>query len=89
MSKLMRFFAIAALIVGALALVPDIAQARHGGHGGHGGGFRGGGGWGWGPGWGWGGYPYPYYGAYYGGGCGYVRVWRRGHWVLRRSYRCY
>ena len=32
---------------------------------------------------------YPYYGAYYGGGCGYVRVWRRGHWVLRRSYRCY
>ena len=66
-----------------------------GGHGGwHGGGWHGrrwyGGGWGWGPAWGWG-YPY-YYGGYYGDqACGWarVRVWRHGHWVLRRAWRCW
>ncbi|MGH6725318.1 MAG: hypothetical protein ACREB8_02075 [Pseudolabrys sp.] len=46
MSKLVRFFAIAALIAGALAMTPGPAAAqRHGGHGGgswHGGGMRGG-----------------------------------------------
>ena len=64
----------------------------HGG-GGHwrGGGFRGGG---WGPGFGIG-FGSPYYyggGPYYGApGCGYtrVRLWRNGHWVLRRAWRCY
>ncbi|HEY4077403.1 MAG TPA: hypothetical protein VGM26_10790 [Rhizomicrobium sp.] len=68
----------------------------HGG-GGHwrGGGWRGGG-WGWGPGFALG-FGAPYYGGYYGSpyysgdSCGYtrVRVWRNGHWVLRRAYRCY
>jgi hypothetical protein len=91
MSKLVKFFAIAALIAGALAVTPGPALAQHHRHGGfghfHGGHFRGGwGGWGWGPGpfWGWG-YGYPYYG---GPGCGYVRVWRYHHWVLvpRRCY---
>jgi hypothetical protein len=104
MSKLVKFFAIAVLVAGAIAVTSDTATARHGGHGGggHGGGWHGGGGWrggGWGGGWGWGpgpfwggGYPYSYYGgAYYAGppGCGWVRVWRRGYWVLRRSPRCW
>jgi hypothetical protein len=72
--------------------------------GGHGGGFRGGGyrgggghyrGGGWGPGFGFGfGVPYGYYGgSYYDDqpNCGYVRirVLRGGHWVLRRSWRCW
>ena len=88
MSKFAKILAVLALIVGALVMTPGSAQARWG-HGGH---FHGGWGGGWGPGWGWGGYPYPYYGyaaPYYGPGCGYVRVWRRGHWVLRRNWRCY
>ena len=67
MSKLVKFFAIAALIGGALAMTPAPANAQHH-HGGFGHfmavAFRGGwgGGWGWGPGpfWGWG-YGYPYY----------------------------
>jgi hypothetical protein len=101
MSKFVKFFAIAALIAGALAMTPGPAAAqRHGGHGG--GHWHGGGGWGggWGPGivfgfgpaWGWG-YPYPYYGApYYAEpACGWVRVriLRRGHWVPRRVWRCW
>jgi hypothetical protein len=92
MSKLIKIFAIAVLIAGTLAMTPRPAAAQHhgGGHWHGGGGWRGGGwrggGWGWGPGpfWGWG-YGYPYYG---GPGCGYVRVWRHGYWVLRRPYRC-
>ena len=82
MSKLTRFIAIAALIVGALAMTPGPAAAqRHGGHGGHGGwhgggghggGWHGGGGWrggGWrGGGWGWGpGFVWGLGGPYYGG----------------------
>jgi len=91
MSKLLKFFAILALVVGAFAMVPASAQAR-GGHF-HGGHFRGGGfgGGGWGPGWGFGfANPYYYGGPYYyaGPSC-LVRVWRGGHWVLRRSWRCY
>jgi hypothetical protein len=99
MSKIFRTIASAALIAGALALVPGSAQARwhggwHGGwhHGWHGGGW----GWGW-PAFGAGlglGYvassPY-YYAPYYGGGCGWrpIRVWRHGYWVVRRVWRCY
>lgn len=78
---------------------------HYGGHyrgGGYG--YRGwrGGGWGWGPGIGFGlgyGWGYPYYGGpyyarpyYYAEpNCGYVRarVWRNGHWVLRRAWRCW
>jgi len=64
------------------------------GGGGHwrGGGYRGGG---WGPSFGIGfGSPYYYGDPYYYGGpsnCGYsrVRLWRNGHWVLRRAWRCY
>jgi hypothetical protein len=67
---------------------------HHGGGGGfHGGGFRRGG---FGPGFGFGlgfGSPYYYGGPYYDDGpaCGYtrVRLWRNGHWVLRRAWRCY
>jgi hypothetical protein len=94
MSKLIKICAIAVLIAGTLAMTPGPAAARWG-HGGWGGWHHGGGwGWGWGPGPFWAGYPYagPYYygGPYYGGpGCGYVRVWRGGHWVLRRPYRCW
>jgi hypothetical protein len=88
MPKLMKFFAVAVLVVGALAMTPGPAAARWGhgwGHGWHHG-------WG-GPGpfWAWG-YGYPYYGGpYYAAapGCGYVRVWRNHHWVLRRDWRCY
>jgi len=78
MSKLVKIFAIAALIAGAFAMTPGPAAAQHhrhhgGGHW-HGGGghWRGGGGWGgggWGPGFvfgfgpGWGWGGYPY--SYY------------------------
>jgi hypothetical protein len=70
-------------------------------HGAYRGGYRGGGhyrGGGWGPGFGFGlglglGYPYGYGGPYYYAepNCGYVRVrvWRSGHWVLRRAWRCW
>lgn len=87
MSKLIKICAIAVLIAGTFAMTPGPAEARWG-HGGWGHGWRGGG-WGWGPGPFWG-YGYPYYGGpYYAGpGCGYVRVWRHGYWVLRRPYRC-
>jgi hypothetical protein len=103
MSKLVKIFSGIALIVSVVAFAPGSAEARwHGGgwhgHGGwHGGWHRGwrGGGWGWGPavgfGWGWGA-PYAYYpGPYYGGDCGWVRVrvWRNGHRVLRRVWRCW
>ena len=103
MSKLVKFFAIAALLVGAFAMTPGPAAAQHyhgGGHWHGGGGHWHGGGWGWGRGFGWGlgwGYPYyyggPYYPYYYDGGpdCGWVRVrvWRNGHWVIRRAWRCW
>ena len=98
MSKLAKIFAALALIAGASVITPDIAAAQHhhgGGHHGGGGHHFGGGGWrgGGGFGFGWG---YPSY--YYGGGpyysapdCGWVRVgvWRNGHWVLRRAWRCW
>ncbi|HEY7999193.1 MAG TPA: hypothetical protein VIE87_10265 [Pseudolabrys sp.] len=107
MSKLVKFFAIAALVAGAFAMTPGPAAAQHfhggGGHW-HGGGGHWHGGWGggwggfgpgfalgFGSGWGWGGYPYyaePYYAE---PACGWarVRVWRYGHWHLRRVWRCY
>lgn len=101
MSRLIRFFASAVLILSFLAFMPGSADAR----------WRGGywrGGWGWGPafglglglgyGWGWG-YPYAYYpGPYYyatpyppGPACGWtrIRVWRNGHWAYRRAWRCW
>ena len=89
MSKLVKFLAIAALVGGAFAMTPGPAAAYHG----HGGGHWRGGGWGpgfvfgFGPGWGWG----PYYPYYAEPACGWVRVrvWRHGHWVLRRAWRCW
>jgi hypothetical protein len=102
MSKFLKFFAIAALVAGGFAVTPAPAAAYHGGHwhgggGWHGGGWRGGWGgpgiaFGFGPGWGWGGYPYSYYDDYYAGppcGWAHVRVWRHGHWALRRAWRCW
>lgn len=103
MSWLTRFFASAALIFSFLAFMPGSAEARwYGGHW-HGG-WRGGLGWGpafglglgLGYGWGWS-YPYAYYpGPYYYAlppepACGWarVRVWRNGHWVSRRAWRCW
>ena len=95
MSKLVKFFAIAALIAGAFAVTPGPAAAqhhRHGGHwhghggGGHWHGHGGWGGWGFGPGFGWGwGWGYPYYtrpGRYY------VRSGATaiGSWDPRRCY---
>ena len=101
MSKIVKFFAIAALVAGAFAMAPGPAAAQHhhgGGHW-HGGGGHWHGGWGWGHGfgwglgwgWGWGGYPYyaePYYAQ---PACGWarVRVWRHGHWTYRRAWRCW
>lgn len=96
MSKLGKFLAIAALVAGGFAITPGPAAAYyHGGghwHGGYGGHWHGGG-WGWGRGfgWGWGGYPYyaqPYY-AQPACGWTHVRVWRHGHWYLRRAWRCW
>jgi hypothetical protein len=88
MSKFVKIFAIAALFASALVMTPGAANAQHwhGGGGYHGGGHWRGGGWGPGPFWGWGA-PYAYYG---GPACGWhtVRVWR-GHWALRRAWRCY
>jgi hypothetical protein len=101
MSKLFKVLAVVGVLAGTMAATSGTALAQrhgggahsHGGGGGHwrGGGYRGG----WGPGFGIGfGSPY-YYGApyYYGGpgNCGYsrVRLWRNGHWVLRRYWRCY
>jgi hypothetical protein len=102
MSKLVKFLAIAFLVGGAFAMTPGPAAAQHhhgGGHwhggGGHWHGGRGGFGpgfaFGFGSGWGWGGYPYyaePYYAQ---PTCGWarVRVWRHGHWILRRAWRCW
>lgn len=93
MSKLVKFFAIGALVAGAFAMTPAPAAAYHG-HGGghwHGGGGRGGFGPGFAFGSGWGGYPY-YAEPYYAGpDCGWVRVRvrRHGHWMLRRAWRCW
>ncbi len=85
MSKLVKFLVFASLIAGAISIVPDRAEAywRHRY-------------WGWGPAaaFAWGGYPYyPYYARphYYAvPACGYVsvKVWRHGHWVLRRARQC-
>jgi hypothetical protein len=89
MSKFAKVLATAALIAGAIA-VSSPAQARwhHGWH--HGGG------WGWGSGlalgFGAAADPYYYGGPYYGGSaCGWrpIRVWRYGHWSIRRAWRCY
>ena len=92
MSKLVKFFAIAALVAGAFAMTPGPAAAQHhhgGGHW-HGGGWGPGFGFGFGPAWGWG---YPFYAQPYveEPDCGWVRVrvWRHGHWALRRAWRCY
>lgn len=91
MSKVLRALAIVAL---AMTVSAGAAEAA-GHHGGGGHGWHGGGGWGWGGGWGLGwGVPYYYPGPYYygyGPGCGWtrVRVWRGGHWVLRRAWRCW
>lgn len=96
MSKLIKLFASVALIVGLFTAAAE-ARGPHGGgwHGG-GGGWHGGGGHWRGGGWGGWGVPYGYYypGPYYygyGPGCGWtrVRVWRRGHWVIRRAWRCW
>ena len=103
MSRIVKFFAIAALVAGAFAMTPGPAAAQHhhhggghwhGGHGGWGGGWGGFGpgfAFGFGSGWGWGGYPYyaePYYAE---PACGWarVRVWRHGHWHVRRAWRCW
>ena len=102
MSRFTKTIASATLILSILAFVPGSAEARW--HGGWHGGWRGGWGWGpavgfgvglgWGRGWGWG-YPYAYYpGPYYYAvppACGWarVRIWRQGHWVLRRAWRCW
>jgi hypothetical protein len=103
MSKLIKFIAVLALVAGTFAITLNAASAqRWHGHGGWHGGW-GHHGWGWGPGfglgWGWGPYyarpyygPYPYYSdAYAEPRCGYtrMRVWRNGHWVLRRAWRCW
>ena len=67
MSKLVKFFAVAALIVGAFAVTPGPALAQHHHHGGGGGSFRlGGGG-----------------GSHWHGGGGHWRGgggWRGGGW---------
>ncbi len=88
MSKIATILAALFLLLGAIAATPTPAAAYwHHGHSWHGGsGFA--------FGWGWGGYPYPYYygGPYYAApACGWTsyRVWRHGHWVLRRAWRCY
>jgi hypothetical protein len=103
MSKILKIFAVVGVLAGAMAATSGtaLAQHHHGGGGWHGGGghWRGGGwrGGGWGPGFGFGlgfGSPYYYGGPYYygaPGNCGYtrVRVWRGGHWVMRRAWRCW
>jgi len=85
MAKLMKVAAVAALLAGVMAM-PGAAQARwH--HGWHGGGWGGGSGFALG-------FGYPYYGSpYYAAqpACGWapVRVWRHGHWMVRRTWRCW
>jgi hypothetical protein len=103
MSKLVKIFALLTLLAGAVVVVPTSADARYRHGGWRGGGYGWGPAIGFGFGLGLG-YPYyarPYYGygPYYGGGyyygppprCGYVRVrvWRNGHWALRRAWRCW
>jgi hypothetical protein len=102
MSTFTKLFAALCIAGAAVAAMPDaaLAQRHHGGggvHRGGGGHWHGGGGhWrggGWRPGFAIGFGAPTYYGSpyYYGENCGYtrVRVWRNGHWVLRRAYRCY
>jgi hypothetical protein len=90
MSKLIKIFASVALMVVVFSAAAE-ARGGHSGH--HGGGWHGGGGFRGGIGWGWGGYPYGYYPGpyYYAPACGWVpvRVWRRGHWVIRSVWRCW
>ena len=98
MSKFVKFLAIAALVGGAFAMTPAPAAAQHHHHPAVATGMAA-------AGvdldpalslasvqaWGWGGYPY-YAEPYYAGpACGWarVRVWRHGHWVLRRAWRCW
>jgi hypothetical protein len=82
MPKIATTLAALFLIVGAFAVAtPAQARWHHGWHGGSHFAF------------GWGGYPYPYYygGSYYAApACGWThyRVWRHGHWVIRRAWRC-
>src|SRR5471030_2737962 len=91
MSKFVKILGALALMAGALAFTPGTALAQH--HGG--GGWHHGGGWGRGFGFGLGlNYPYGYYAQpyyYADSGCGWtrVRLWRNGHWVLRRAWRCW
>jgi hypothetical protein len=89
--KLVKVFAIVALLVAA----PGTALAYHGGHHWHGGWH---GGWRWGGprvyfGWGYPGYYYgnPYYYAPPPEDCGWVRIryWRHGYWRVRRVWRCW
>jgi hypothetical protein len=105
MSKRVKIFAIIAMIAGAIAMVPGSALAYHhhgGSHHGHGhyggyhhgGGYYYGGGWGWGGfGWGWGPafayYPPVYYAPTPECGWVHIRVWRHGHWELRRAWECW
>ena len=103
MSKLVKFFAIAALVAGAFAMTPGPAAAQYQAMAAaigmaavaigtaDGAAFGPGFALGFGSGWGWGGYPYyaePYYAE---PACGWarVRVWRHGHWYLRRAWRCW
>ncbi len=85
MMRLVKVFAVAALLGIGLAATPDVAQARWGHHW-HGGG--------WGPGFalgfGLGAAPYYYGGPYaydYGPDCGWVRV--RTYYGWRRVWRCW
>jgi hypothetical protein len=98
MSKLVKILVALVLIGGGIAVSMGDADAHYRRH------YRYGYSGGWGPAWGFTfgfGYPYyarpyaPYYGpSYYyrpGPECGWVRyrVWRRGHWVVRRAWRCW
>jgi len=80
MSKIVKLVASVALFAVVFAAAAE-ARSGHGHRGGHHGGWRGGG---WSP---------YYFGGprYYAPACGWVRVrvWRRGHWVLRRAWRCW
>ena len=86
MTKLMKFFAAAMLVVSIICSAPGHAEARCDYY--RGCGQWGAWGWGpWGPGVGWGqGNPY-----FYGPRCGWVRVrvWHNGHRVVRRDWRCW
>ena len=88
MPKLMKLLAAVMLITSVVAFATGNAEARcrDGQYGGCG--QWGGWGWGpWGPGVGWGqGNPY-----FYGSRCGWIHVpvWRNGHRIIRRAWRCW